>query len=446
MGETMITIEEGIYQEPSGYYVVRATRGSKPPLKKQERYPPGTELLIMRAWRRRALTELEERLARGRANPGTFAAGIPTYFTRADITKACAKQRTPQLAWWSAQYAAEGAEVFSPAAVKAELAAIAAGTRKPRTGTLAELPIDALEPARLREILKVAFEPTDRTVDPTEFASTSNSYRTALYHFFTVTNRDDKYAVNPLDNVDGRPTAGAQASGQDARIIREILKHVPSTFGKDAEASEARLEVLAWVHITSKQLKALEPADWHDIPNATPEDILAGAITITIRPRLKGRLKRIPPPETIPLNPWGVAAMRRFAKADAWTKPDKPKGFSNSSLNKIFQRGCVRAQAALAAKGVAVDLSAMTVYHLKHSLATTASLASGGLIDRQGKIVTSPGVQKALGHAKAKTTTIYTQAGVDPIVRHVNLCTSNYLEQLFTVPLTSQPAALRLVK
>jgi hypothetical protein len=86
----------------------------------------------------------------------------------------------------------------------------------------------------------------------------------------------------------------------------------------------------------------------------------------------------------------------------------------------------------------------MTLYHLKHSLASAAQQASGGLVDRHGVLRIAPGVQRALDHAHARTTRIYTQIAVDPMVRQVSASLSIFLADLFAHPLTA-PAALRLV-
>lgn len=83
-------------------------------------------------------------------------------------------------------------------------------------------------------------------------------------------------------------------------------------------------------------------------------------------------------------------------------------------------------------------------YHLKHSLATTASLASAGLVNRRGHIVQSIGVQLALDHARPQTTATYTQAAVDPLVRQVNALTTRYLDRLFQTSLLPEPT-LKLV-
>ena len=340
--------------------------------------------------------------------------------------------RKQQHAWWCAQPAKVGGPVYTPEQVRE-------GLHDEAGLTLGDVDRFKLDPKRLRECLRVAFAPDDPDTDPTQYASTSNSYRTALLHLFTELDQDNADAPPcALRKVKPRPQAGAQLAGQDARIVREILRHAESKFGRDSAISRARLGVLAWVHITPKQLMGINVArDFHDVPDATHEDIIGGAITLTKRPRLKGRKGRaIPAPETIPLNPYGVAAMRVFAATEGAAGK-----FSNSSLNKLIQRAAAQAQAALAKRGVVVDLSGFTLYHLKHSLATAAAIAAPGLVTRRGRIVQNPGVQRALDHASGMTTAIYTNAAVDPIVRQVNAATGLFLDDLFKKALT-QPTRI----
>jgi integrase len=427
------TLAPGVYEDASGI-TARVRRGSgAQQAVAQERFPRGTSLKVIRAWQVRARAKLAKR--RSGAARGTLRAGVAEYQRLADLTAVTLKRRTQQQNWWCAQLAAVGAPVMSPQ----EFSAL--DPNAPLDGRrLGECRRDALDPQRLREILQVAFAADDES-DPTARANTSNHYRTALYHLFTVLDQDDPEAINPLARVKVRQRAAPKPSGQDARVVREILKHVPSKFGKSGKVSELRLGVLAWIHITPTQLMGVEPlTDFHDVPDATREQIIGGAITLTKQARLKGRKgKTIPAPETIPLNPWGVEAMRKFA-----AYPPAHGKFSMSPLNKVFKRACARAQAALAKAGVVVDLSAMTLYHLKHSLASTASIASAGLVDRRGRLQQALGVSKALDHADPRTTMIYTGAAVDPLVRQVNAATSVFLAQLFKTPL-NPAAALRVV-
>jgi len=421
----------GVYPKPGGGHYARVKVGaSATSLRDQRSFGPEVSIPAIVAWQEQARKDLLKR--HRAATPGSLAASVVEYLRLAQLSKANRERREQQLAWWCAQPAKLGAPVFS---VKEVLAAADAGTALTKLPTLGAQARSMLDLKRVREVLAIGFAPTNPNVDPTEHAGTSNHYRMALYHLFSVLDQDEAQAVNPIAKVKVRPLPGAQLAGQDMRIVREVLKHVPTRFGRSSRVSELRLAVLAWVHITPKQLQQVDPPrHFHDVPNATREEIIGGVVTLTKPPRLKGRLKRIPPPETIPLNPWGVEAMRAFAaERAAWGT------FSVPPLNRMFKRGCRKAQAALARQGVNVDLSAMTLYHLKHSLATAAQLASAGIVDRAGRMRQSPGVQRALDHASARTTAIYTQAAVDPAVRYVSAATAVYLDHLFTMPLVPPP-------
>lgn len=417
------------YRLPDGSYRVEV--GPRH-CRQRQRFKAGTPPKVVVAWRARALLAIEAVGDQPRATPltDTLTADVQTYLRDADISKATQKVRTGQLAWWLAQDARVGEPVFTPAQVRD-------GARGPTGHTLGDRHRHTVDPKRLREILLVAFAPTDETIDPTEHASTSRLYRTALSHLYSVLDQDDIHAPrNPLARVKPRPPKGAQPSGEDMRIVAEILKHVPSKFGKDGTVTATRLAVLAWVHITPDQLRKVDPArDFHDVPEATREEIIGGLVTLTKRPRLKGRRNRpLPPPETIPLNPWGVEALRAFAALPAAWGPK----MSLSPLNKVVKRAARAAQAALRDQGVRVDLSGFTLYHLKHSLATAAAVASGGVMDRAGVIRQDPGLQRMLDHTHGRTTSIYTQAAVDPVVRQVNAALSLHLDRLFAVPLTRE--------
>jgi hypothetical protein len=229
------------------------------------------------------------------------------------------------------------------------------------------------------------------------------------------------------------------------RIVREILKHVPTKFGRDGAVSEKRIGVLAWCAITPVQMRRLNPpVDFHDVPNADRDDLIDGAVTVLMPLRFKGQRRQLPQRELEPLTPYGVDAMRAFAaEPKAWGK------FSTASLNKAFKAACGRAQIALKADGIDVDLSRVTLYHLKHSLASAMELASG-LVDRRGKLKASDGVRQMLGHARGQTTTVYTRATVEPLKLEVSKRTALYLDELFTRPLKPAPKAskstLRRVK
>jgi hypothetical protein len=441
-------LPKGIYRNrgAKGFYARVKVGSGETALKDQRGFPESATLEEMVGWQTRTRATLRaHRAAHPLPSRGTLAGAVIEYLDHphASLSPANRTRRAQQLAWWCAQAAARKAPIVSVEMLRAETEALARGETVPiRRRTLGELALTALDPVRLKEILDHAFAPSDPEEDPTEFARTSNHYRLALFHLFTVRNRTYPGTLNPVACVETRTTQGPGLHGVDMRIVREILKHVPSRFGRESIKTVVRIAVLAWVHITPVQLRRFDPTrDFHDVPDATREDILAGAITITLRPRLKGRRKRLPPPEIIPLNPWGVEAMRAFAaEPSAWG----PK-MSEPPMNKVIKRACRRTEAAFAARGIVVDLSDFTLYHLKHSLASAAQIASGGVMNQQGLIPQAPGVQRVLGHAAARTTQFYTGAAVQPLLRHVNAVTTQYLDELFRLPFTTPGAALRAV-
>jgi hypothetical protein len=396
-------------------------------------FPPDTDITTVQAWLAREVERLSKQSTK--AARGTLAAAAVEYLKEhgpARLTKATRTRRTQQLAWWCAQAARLGAPVLS-------VKQIAAGKRAEGV-TLGQTPRTKITAERLQQILAAAFPTVD--ADPAQGASTHNLYRLALWHLFATLDRGVEFAINPLAHVPTRQGADPGDYGIDMRLVREILKHAPSKFGRDSAITQARVGVLAWVDIRESQLMKLDPArDFHDMPDATRDDILAGAITVTIQPHLKGRKnRRIPRPSTMPLTPWGVEAMRAFVAT-----PGAAGKFSMSPIRKYVVRGCVHAQAALAKQGVAVDLSAFTPRHFRHSIATAKRHAAPGLVDRNGDLVIHPGVVKSLGHANARTSGIYTQAAIDGDVLVVHQLTMRWLEAVLAQPLTPPPAPLTLV-
>ena len=446
-------LPKNIYKHASGGYEGKVAVGTGATACKESKYfTADTPFPVMETWvaqtRERLRTEHDRRAATLR---GTLRSARDRYLAIATLSTENRKNRTRRLDFFMAQPAALAAPVLTPEQVRAEAAARARGESTPERGKLlgevllVKVPdqkeavtIDGATLERIRRILAIAFEPTDPEGNPTEFAETSNHYRQALVHMFTIVNRNVPNVLNPMSLVETRATAAARPSGVDMRLVREILKEFPAEFGRSSVRSQLRLAVLAYVHITPKQLSQLNPAtDFHDREDASREDILRGVVTLTKAPRMKGRRKTVPAPETIPLTPYGVAAMRAFA-AD-----ERAHGkFSLSPLNKNVKKAAARVQADLAARGVSVDLSGFTLYHLKHSLASAASFAAAGAVDRSWKVQQNDAVRIALDHGNADTTAIYTRSADWPILVMVNRKLTEFLDELFTKPLT----ALKVVK
>lgn len=434
---------------PDGSIVGRMVRfrvNGKPPVEKWFPHPDHS-IAEVRQWR-------DVNMRGTTVGRGTFAADVQEYLRIAPITPKTKKVRDQQLAFLCAQTLAGPVLTVKQWIVERDAArdAAAAGRPVPSRGrTLGETPRSEIPIKRWREILAAAFAPTRPDRDPAEFANTSNLYRTAARHVYAILDQDDD-RTNPFDKIEVRPRRAPSPKGQDMRVIAEILKHVPTKFGRDGRATELRLNVLAWCNIEPEQLKNIDPvADFHDQVEASHEDIVEGAITLTCPARLKGRLKVIPAPLLKFLTPRGVEAMRAYAAESAdWkanAKTNSKFTFSNSSLLKALQRASRQAQAALAKHGIKVDLSGMTVKQLRHSFLSAMTLATRGRVTLAGKMRVDPGVVGAAGHADAAMMPIYVQRIVREADRLAMSDTARYFDWLFTQPLAPTPKSkLRIVR
>lgn len=400
------------YANASGGWVRIAQLGSKRTnnLQRASRsFKADVPFKVREAWEERQLALFRQQ-APARVANDTLLGNVPTFMAGVTVKLATRKQMEQQLRWWCAQPLKPGT-----------------------TRTLGACNRHDIPAERMAEILREAFAADDERLNPTQYANTSNHYRMSLYRLYAVL--DKGLLPNRVDQVPARITASPTDDGQDARIVREILRHLRSGNGAPPLQAEAILPVLAWVHITPIQFMRMDPrVHFHDVPDASVDDIVAGAVTLTVEPRHKiGKGKKLPAPITIPLNPLGVAAMRALLQQPtAWGR------FSASSLNRQFKGARDRAIRALEQRGLTIppSLRTMTMYGLKDSLLTTARLASGGMVDRRGHLAAMPGVQAMAGHRDWGMTTLYTGAAVDPLTRQVNAATSRFLLDLLATPLT----------
>jgi hypothetical protein len=446
-----------VYRLASGAYEIKVTVGSGANAVKNPYtdYPAGTPRAVLeqavkdiRADLQRQYAAKEKRVA------NTLAATVAAFLDKATgLSDKQRKRYGHQLAYWCAQPAALAAEVVTPDVYfAARTAERERGVPMPARGrTLGDLgltklhltskgtpvvalslPGEALD--RIREVLDVAFAPSDPHTDPNEFGNTSNHYRRALVAVFKWANRNIANAPNPLSLVATRATDAASLAGQDMRIVRNILRRLDTGFGRPSRLGQLRLAVLAYVNITPDQLMRVEASNFYDKPNATRADILAGDVRLLKPARHKGRSKITPQPELIPLTPYGVEAMRALvAEPGAFAR----RSFSTSSLNKQWQRAVAREVAALTARGIPVPetLPTMTAYHLKHSLACALEIATAGKFDRSGRLRQAEETVAAYNHKRGRTSAIYTGASVAPVLIKANIALTEYLDEVFATPL-----------
>jgi hypothetical protein len=288
-------LEEGIWEIPSGY-IARVSVGSGDDrLRWSERYPPGTARSEIRVAKAKAYAAL---LAEAELEGGPqFAEG------RCRHLPPCWRYHAGDTNPAHAASCGGGARTppkrgRSPVTRDRDQRSSAEknGEDVPDRGVrLGDLPRLKLDPARLREVLAKGFAATDKDKDPYEFASTSNNYRTALMHVYSELDQDhpERKNLNPLLGVKVRATRAAQPKGQDARVVAAILKNMTTKYGRKTKKSDLICEVLAWVHHPGP-VEKVKPEHFHDVADATDDEIVDGIITRPNSPAEGRRTSRCP--------------------------------------------------------------------------------------------------------------------------------------------------------
>ena len=375
----------GIYQDASGI-TARVKRGSgRGQLTDQERWKcrfdelPAVQraelLKEIRAWQDQAEAKLADLIARGVAARGTLDGDRLEYLATARLSPTCRKQRELQLTWWCNQKGDDGRRL---------------GDRRRY----------ALRAPELERVWNRA---------PSASASTKNKYRTAMFQLWTKLDGPD--APNPMRNLLPHQEPDALPRGLDYQVVRTILRHVPTKFGRKTRRMEARLRVFAYAPVTPAQIKLLEPGDL-DLDGPHP--------SVLVRGRRKGKGAE---PRRKPLFPEAVEALRLFVQVGAWGP------FSTSSLRKTFIRARNAAEVELHQVDPTVDLSKVRLYDLRHSFGSLIFKATGS------QSVTGD----MLDHKHERTTRRYTLAEVQPHLKTANEAAARLLAALPPDPGAAPP-------
>ena len=358
-----LLIEPGIYRDRNSLVCVVRMGSRKtneiPP--RRGRWPLGTDLQKIRAWRLRQQAEMLELRETGPAE-GTLAGDVPTF-----------------------------------------LHLLPEGRRRQDFSDLLEHWIACplgLEP-RATLTRDVILAQRSRWLEAgAAIVTVNHRFRAlrALYH--------------TLDGIDvPHPTDGIKYLRPPRRrhrfipitYVEDILKAIPDRGRADHAGGtrpayselKIRLTIMAWTGIPPMQLERLRPRDV-DLVHAR----------ITLPPRHKGTGTEEKP---LPLMPHAVDAFRDYARVGLWGK-----AFSRSSMKKSWVGGIRRVTAALekaaAESGdrTAVDAFLDAIppkcrpYDLRHSFATEAYRLTGDL----------GAVAELLQHASLETTKIYTGGAV----------------------------------
>lgn len=362
-----VRVGEGIYQDKYGLSA-KIKVGDRPI---EKRFPFGTALETIEAWRLRTRAELLEAPLEGdppRARRGSLAGDVPRF-----------------------------------------LATLPEGSRKTDFALILKqwcaTPLGALprgqitRPEVLREL--ATWEEAGAS------ASTLNHRVRALRELYRALEGVDTqghYRPNPTDGIKRRPGPRPEPRGIPIEFVELILAQMPDRGQAirdqkrgTASHTKIRLRVEAYTGLPHKQLIALEPRDL---------DLARGLLQL--HPRRKGRGVAGKP---VRLLPPAIAALTDFAAAGLFGVP-----FSRSSVRKSWHRAIDNAIKALAKEAAdqkpgaeaRLELFLKTIpkdcrpYDLRHAFLTEAYRTSGDL-----------GAVAELGqHANIQTTRRYTEGAV----------------------------------
>lgn len=316
-----------------------------------KRFPPDTALSVMKAWRDETRVALRL-ITPVRVVPGGFRAEVATYLA-AVRTMPTFAERQKHLEEWVARF----------------------GDR----------PRNSIQPIEIRTALQ-------ELRAQGKAASSINHRRTALMHFWSVIAPTEPNLVRLVPRM--RPPE-PEPRGIPPELMRRILDAMPdhgtAAKGQPREGhskAKARLAVHAWTGLPPAQIMHLRP-----------EDVDWEGRTLLVPPRRKGqgvaRSRR-------PLTKKGLAALRAFAKADAWGP------YSTSVVRRAFRAACEVVEAEFREAGRSLDLSRLRPYDARHGLGASAYLATGDV----------QAVAELLGQTDLRTTRRYTLSGVDEALRH----------------------------
>lgn len=212
-------------------------------------------------------------------------------------------------------------------------------------------------------------------------ANTVNHRRTAMLHFFSVTN--GKAGANPVRDVpryrDDSQDAPPKAIPLSA--VKALLARMPDS------ATKARLSLMAWTSWPQAQIARLEPGDvdWK-------------GKRVYVRPRRKGKGVG---GRWVTVLPQAWTALRAMRRWDAWG------AFSTSSARKSLRLAATHLRASKTTpKAVKAAVEDVTPYDLRHSLLTLIAA-----VTKDDRAVAAVAL-----HADLRQAMRYSKAATDPRV------------------------------
>ena len=272
-------VSEGVYRDQWGFSASVRGGGQRA----EKRFPPGTSLKTIKAWRDE--TRVSLRKAAGRATRSTFANDAAQYLLAVGAMPTF-RQRRRDIRLWIAEF----------------------GQRRRDSITTPE--IDTL---------------LSRWLGSGLAASTVKHRRTALLHLWHRLDGTD--AANPVRRSLMPVEPEPEPRGLPYSTVQKILGAMPD----QGQAIKGQARDAASKTKTRFALMAYTGFSPATIMRLRPHDVRWDAGAVFVRGRRKGKGTK---GQTIPLTSAGLSALRRFDELDCWGP------FSTSSAWKSFQTAC----------------------------------------------------------------------------------------------------------
>lgn len=361
----------GFYRAPKGFraWVRVSSRRDAFDMLVTKRFPRNTSLGDIRAWRTEMRSRLRQRLEQRRQTlaairgvPDTFHADAQRYLLSVTAMPTY-KERCREIALWTELFGDRHRYSIAPHEIR---------TVRDRWLTVG--------PRRCWQKVNGVGQ-WGNVVAPLS-ASTVNHRLRALSNLWTVL--DGRHAPNPVrDEVPEVDEPADVPRALDYHTIRRILDAM-SDQGRAPRGekrrtyslAKARARVMAWTGVTPKELALI-----------TPPDVRWDEALLVVPARRKGHGA---PGRLVPLGPEAIAALRHFARLDAYGR------FRARVVLRAWQQAC----------RIVIGRTAR-LYDLRHSFIT-------GVVRATGSMATA---QLLAGHTDPRTTRRYATAAVLPLLR-----------------------------
>lgn len=352
----MSKLPRGISRTPVGYRARLRVAGQE----YSQRFPFGTPIGDMQAWRRRCRAQAENRTAVA-PTPGTLADDAERYLLLR-LTMPTYHEREQHIREWVRQFGDRPRDQITPAMIQAVREQWL--TRGPKLVQRWRLNLDTRKRERYFQSVPCPLS-----------ASAVNHRLRALANLWTVL--DGRHARNPAREVAEAEEPEGPPRALPVALIRRLIASMPDSVAK------AWIAVFAWTGLPHATIARMD---------ASMLDLDGRAMWVPGRKKGQGTRGR-----RVPMTPDGVAAWRLFLREDAWRRTP-PQG----NMARTWRGACRRVAETLDDDAVKLGLARSRVYDLRHSIGTLMAMVGDHVATAQVLGVTLP------------TALRYGRAAIDP--------------------------------